>query len=223
MRREAAEHQHAAALTHRGLQRGQEAGGQKAAADQPDAGKDRGKRIDAAGRAALLDRLQNLSDGFAIVIGGAAGRARLIDRIEYLTLRACAGVVRRFGIGRRCGLNGRRAIVADRIPCRIDRGVADVERLLNGGERDFGGIFDLLGIVRHVQSEPSLLFTRPAVLATDLATSPQARTGIFSPHGTPARPSAACPLHPQTSYWLSDANEMAAIKTLLIIVNSIVA
>jgi hypothetical protein len=26
----------------------------------------------------------------------------------------------------------------------------------------------------------------------------------------------------QTSYWLSDANEMAAIKTILIIVNSIV-
>jgi hypothetical protein len=27
-------------------------------------------------------------------------------------------------------------------------------------------------------------------------------------------------IHPQTSYWLSDTNEMAAIKTLLIIVNS---
>jgi hypothetical protein len=31
---------------------------------------------------------------------------------------------------------------------------------------------------------------------------------------------SACPLHPQTSYWLSDANEMAAINTILIIVNS---
>jgi hypothetical protein len=31
---------------------------------------------------------------------------------------------------------------------------------------------------------------------------------------------ALCPLHPKTSYWLSDANEMAAIKTILIIVNS---
>jgi hypothetical protein len=29
--------------------------------------------------------------------------------------------------------------------------------------------------------------------------------------------------HPRTSYWLSDANEMVAIKTFLIIVNSFVA
>ena len=29
----------------------------------------------------------------------------------------------------------------------------------------------------------------------------------------------ACPLHPQTSYWLGDANEMVAINTILIIVN----
>jgi hypothetical protein len=45
---------------------------------------------------------------------------------------------------------------------------------------------------------------------------------IFSARGTQARPSAACPLHPQTSYWLSDPNEMVAIKTFLIIVNSFV-
>jgi hypothetical protein len=38
--------------------------------------------------------------------------------------------------------------------------------------------------------------------------------------GAQACPSAACPLHPQTSYWLSDANEMLAINTFLIIVNS---
>jgi hypothetical protein len=30
---------------------------------------------------------------------------------------------------------------------------------------------------------------------------------------------SACPPHPQTSYWVSRANEMAAIKTILIIVN----
>jgi hypothetical protein len=35
--------------------------------------------------------------------------------------------------------------------------------------------------------------------------------------GPLARP--ACPLHPQTSYWLGDANEMVAINTILIIVN----
>jgi hypothetical protein len=38
--------------------------------------------------------------------------------------------------------------------------------------------------------------------------------------GTQAYPWSACPLQPQTSYWLSDANEMVAINTFLIIVNS---
>src|SRR5216684_1039695 len=31
---------------------------------------------------------------------------------------------------------------------------------------------------------------------------------------------SACPLHPETSYWLGDANEMVPINTILIIVNS---
>src|ERR1700691_2719877 len=31
---------------------------------------------------------------------------------------------------------------------------------------------------------------------------------------------SACPLHPQTSYWLGRANEMAPVNTILIIVNS---
>ena len=45
--------------------------------------------------------------------------------------------------------------------------------------------------------------------------------GHHAPRGTQARPSPpACPLHPETSYWLGDANEMAAINTILIIVNS---
>ena len=115
-RGETAEHQHAAALSHRGLQRRQEADGQKAAADQPDAGKDGGKRIDAAGRAALLDGLQNLSDGFAIVVGGATAAARLLDRIEYRPLRAGAGVERCFGEGRgRGGIGRRRDLAVDRI------------------------------------------------------------------------------------------------------------
>jgi hypothetical protein len=42
-----------------------------------------------------------------------------------------------------------------------------------------------------------------------------------SPERSASAPSAACPLHPQTSYWQSDANEMVAIKTFLIIVNSL--
>ena len=160
-RRKAAEHQHAAALSHRRLQRGQESGGQQRAADDPDAGEHGGKRIDAAGRAALLDCLQNLSDGFAIVIGGATRRARLFDRIEYRPVHARtrinARIERGFGVGRGRGRNAgrRKVVVADRIAIGIDGGVTDVQRFLNGGKRDFGGIFDLLGIVRHVQSEPS--------------------------------------------------------------------
>jgi hypothetical protein len=46
--------------------------------------------------------------------------------------------------------------------------------------------------------------------------------GSITPRGPQACPPAACPLHPQTSYWVSDTNEMAAIKTFLIIVNSFV-
>jgi hypothetical protein len=46
---------------------------------------------------------------------------------------------------------------------------------------------------------------------------------LFCPAERKRAPTAACPLHPQTSYWLSDANEMVAIKTFLIIVNSFVA
>jgi len=39
------------------------------------------------------------------------------------------------------------------------------------------------------------------------------------PPRTQARPPAARPQHPQTSYWLRDTNEMAAVKTFLIILN----
>ena len=62
--------------------RGQEADGQEAAADDPDAGRKRRQRIGVAGGAALLNRLQSLADGFAVVIGGATGRARFFDRVE---------------------------------------------------------------------------------------------------------------------------------------------
>jgi hypothetical protein len=50
--------------------------------------------------------------------------------------------------------------------------------------------------------------------------------GVFFPLRSASTPvqklGLACPLHPQTSYWESDTNEMAAIKTFLIIVNSFV-
>jgi hypothetical protein len=72
----------AAALAHEGLQRGKEADGQKSGADDPHAREQSGERIDVAGRASLLDRLQDLADRLAIVIGGPARKARLFDRFE---------------------------------------------------------------------------------------------------------------------------------------------
>ena len=82
------------------------------------------------------------------------------------------------------------------------------------------GSLTFLGLFAMFSLSP-LTFTHPADLAQ---CPPQARSRHHAPRGTQARPSpAACPLHPQTSYWLSDANEMAAIKTILIIVNSFVA
>ena len=70
--------QHAAALRKR-LQRWGETVGQQSGAKQPDAGENAGERIDVAGRAALLNRLQNLADRFAVVVGGTARKARVIS------------------------------------------------------------------------------------------------------------------------------------------------
>ena len=84
-RHKSGQRQHAAAaLADRGLQRGQEGEGQQGGADQPDHGEQRCERKGTAGRAALLDGLQDLPDGFAVVIGGASGRgrARLLDLVE---------------------------------------------------------------------------------------------------------------------------------------------
>jgi hypothetical protein len=115
--RQAAQHQHATALADRGLQRGQEADGQENAAGNPEAGDCGGKRIDPLSGAAFLDRLQDLSDGLAIVVGGAARAARLFDRVEHRPIGARPRVERCFGIGRCRGGNGRRSDVA------VDRAV----------------------------------------------------------------------------------------------------
>ena len=218
-RGKAAEHQHAAALADRRLQRRKEARGQKTATDEPDARKSCGKRIDAARRAALLQGLQNLSDRLTIVVGGAPGAARFIDRFEHRTIGARAGVERQIGKARcRSGNCRRRNFAVDRTAIRLCTGFTDVQGFLDGRKRDFGGIFDLLGIVRHVQSKPSVLVRvgQPA----DVPRKPEA--GVVPKSGAQAYPSTACPLHPETSYWLRDANEMVAIKTFLIIVNSFV-
>jgi hypothetical protein len=188
-RGKAGQHQHAAALSDRRLQRGQEADGQQAATDHPDAAKHGGKRVDAAGRAALLDRLQNLSDGFAIVIGGATGAARLLDRIEHRPLGASARVKRHIGIGRRSRRTGLRGeFVAKRISIGVDVRIADVERFLNGGERDLSRIFDLLRIVRHVSRALLTLYA-----PSRSRKNSQARSWIHNPPRTQAYPPAACP------------------------------
>ena len=112
--RQAGQHQRAAgALADRGLQRGQEADGQKRGAENPDAGKKRGERIDVAGRAALLNGLQDLPDGFAVVIGGAAGRARLLDRFKDRPVDTRAGVECALVVGRCRRRICRRHIAAD--------------------------------------------------------------------------------------------------------------
>ena len=91
--RQAGQRQGAAgALTDGSLQRRQETEGQHCGADQPDRGEKRGQRVDVAGRPALLNGLQNLPDGFAVVIGGAAGRARLFDEFEDRQVVAGPGI-----------------------------------------------------------------------------------------------------------------------------------
>ncbi len=205
-RGKAAEHQHAAALADRGLQRADEAGGEQRAAGEPDAGENGGERIDAAGRAALLQRLQQLTDGLAVVIGGAARHARLFDRIEHRTIGgAGAGFVGglgigRLGIGRRGGRHhrrGRRHIEVDgrrAVAARLRMRLADIEGLLNGRKRNFCRVFRLFRVVRHGQPEPSYN-THPARLQS----SPQQGA---QPENMPVQQSKAAlnarafPLHP---------------------------
>ena len=87
----------------------------------------------------------------------AACRARLLDRIEDRPILARPGVERAFvERGRR---SADRCRIADRAPIGVEVGrLADVQGFLNGGKRDFSRVFDLFGIVRHVQSEPSCYF-----------------------------------------------------------------
>ncbi len=159
-RGETGQHQRAAAaLADRGLQRGKEADGQKSCAQQPDAGKQGGQRVDVAGRAAFLQRLQKLADGFTVVIGGATRWALLFDRLECRTVGRRAEVERSVVIRRRRRLLGGRRVVTDRRPVGFGGCIADIQGFLNGRKRNFGRIFDLLWVVRHVQPEPS--FTRP--------------------------------------------------------------
>ena len=65
-----------------GLQRGQECDNERADADDPEAGEDRCDGVGVAARTALLDRLQQLTDGLAIVVGRTARRRRSLDAIQ---------------------------------------------------------------------------------------------------------------------------------------------
>jgi hypothetical protein len=157
-RREAGDDKYAAgALADRSLQRRPEGGREKRTADQPNGAEQRRERIDAARGPALLDRLQHLTDGFAVVIGGAArGHARLLHRVEHRPLgRARAHVESGFVECRRWR---RRDLVAGGSATAVRIGVAaDIQGFLNGRKRNFGRVFDLFGIVRHVSLSPLLL------------------------------------------------------------------
>src|SRR5207253_6246916 len=153
-----------------------------------------------------------------IVVGGAAGRARLLDRFKDRPIGARPGVECALVISRRRIWIFRHLIAVEGIPGVYSRDIADVEGFLDGRKRDFGRVFDLLGIVRHVQSEPSCYFYASRRLSRERLRTPEADLMPHAGRETATLPSA-CPPRLETSYWLSGANEMAAINTILIIVN----
>src|SRR3954469_15834042 len=66
----------------------------------------------------------------------------------------------------------------------------------------------------------ALFYASPARARPAESAVPRHRpTCLFGGSRGITAPAPACPLHPQTSYWLGDANEMVAINTILIIVN----
>ncbi len=167
-RGKARDHQDAGALAEHRLQRGQEGDNERADAGEPEPGKDCCDRVDVAPRTALLDSLQQLTDGLAIVVGRAS---RCGCRLVAAQIDAVGGDVIVEGgrktlarnRGNRLGTRRRRravgailALAAVKIQAGRGR-VRDVQRFLNGGQRDFGGIFDLFGIVRHLDLRPHLL------------------------------------------------------------------
>ena len=210
-RRKAGEHQHAAALAHGGLQRRQEADGEQTGAKQPDAGEDAGESVDIAGGAASLNRLEQLADGLAIIIGRAPRQRLFGQLVEAGALGHHPRLGRKVSRRRRCFGCG--SVSPGRAGLARSWRRVDVQGFLNRRQRNFGGIFGFLGIVGHVQFTPlfyasggsfAKVASRPPVLAArqeDLSMPP------------------ACPPLQQTSYWLGDANEMVAVKTFLIIVN----
>jgi hypothetical protein len=98
----------------------------------------------------------------AAPISQTSGRARagLLDGIENRSVGTLPVVEGRIVVDGRRRTRGE-DFVANVVAIAMAvaaRHVADVQGFLNGRQRDFGRVFDLLGIVRHVQSEPSLYF-----------------------------------------------------------------
>ena len=209
-RDQADERQRAAVVSQR-LQRGIEAVRQQSGADQPDHGENGGKRIDVAGGAALLDRLQNLADGLAVIVRGAPIEKGFVGWLVLKRPRAEHRLVTgRFG---HCNRGNDRW--CSRAGAVRGRRFAHIQGFLNCRKRNFGGVLSLLGTVRHASLRPCLHSRKPRNDARRGAFLPSTIRG--GPESCLCRP--ACALLPQTSYWLAGSNEMDVINTILTILN----
>ena len=158
-------HQHAAALAHRGLQRGQEADGQRGAGREPDAGENRGaayRRCGQGGPSEAPAAAGRWSRG-RHWRRGARRAAPRSDRTLARSLAAGRGSkVGSSNIGGAGGATGGAAFVAHRsVAAGIGGRVADVQGFLDRRKRNFCGVFDLFRSCSPCSVEPSLLVRVP--------------------------------------------------------------
>ena len=158
----------------------------------PYSGGDGGDDIGQAARAAVQG-LQNLANGFAVIIGGAAGRAFLAGPFGHL------GLVLMEEVGGEARLDRNRPPLRLRLRHqrfhRVLR-LAPTKRLFDGRERLFGRVFGLLRNIGHCG--------RRLVVTPDLCRAPRlmplghpTRAGSFvRPSATPARRTPQPLLHP---------------------------
>jgi len=125
----------------------------------------------------------NWPDGLAVIIGGAGGLRG--PRSARTPGGPCSGGTRTNWRKNRYGRRkARRRDVLVGGAAVLRALFADIEGFLNGRKRDFGGIFDLLGSVRHVQSQPLSLFTRRRACECPPASSkPVPTSGAQAPLG----------------------------------------
>src|SRR6266853_3136570 len=81
------------------------------------------------------------------------------------------------------------------------------------------GSLTFLGLFAMFSLSPRVTITHPGDYRANAPASPKPLS-CPTPVAKPRRSRRLCPPHPETSYWLGGANEMAAINTILIIVNS---